>query len=155
MGEVWHYYKTASSSEKTSWSVTCSVVVLTSSRSNRNELLWRSADHSHNNVMILLNFGQTSCDCWHCRQAQYACKKFCMYTKCVKCMYFVQSYCTSAVPIMPWCNYISESVRKLCVAYDNVFRLLCDEPRDCSASFMFVRQGLPSCKIIIRQIYII
>ncbi|KAK2177183.1 hypothetical protein NP493_614g00033 [Ridgeia piscesae] len=56
---------------------------------------------------------------------------------------------------MPWCNYISESVRKLCLAYDNVFRLLCDEPRDCSASFMFVRQGLPSCKIRIRQIYII
>ena len=41
-------------------------------------------------------------------------------------------------------------MRKLCVAYNNVFRLLCNEPRDCSASYMFVSRGLPTCKMLIR-----
>ena len=35
-------------------------------------------------------------------------------------------------------HIIAESMRKLCVAYNNVFRFLCNEPRDCSASYMFV-----------------
>ena len=37
-------------------------------------------------------------------------------------------------------------MRKLCVAYNNVFRFLCNKPRDCSASYMFV-----SCKMLIRN----
>ena len=41
-------------------------------------------------------------------------------------------------------------MRKLCVAY-NVFRFLCNEPRDCSASYMFVSRGLPTCKMLIRK----
>ena len=50
-----------------------------------------------------------------------------------------------------WWNYRSESLRKLCVAYNNVFRFLCGEPRNCSASHMFVSRGLPTCKMLIRK----
>ena len=42
-------------------------------------------------------------------------------------------------------------MRKLCVAYNNVFRFLYNEPRDCSASYMFVSRGLPTCKMLIRK----
>ena len=48
-------------------------------------------------------------------------------------------------------QYKSESIRKLYVAYNNVFRLLCNEPRYCSASYMFVTRGLPTCKMLIRK----
>ena len=50
-----------------------------------------------------------------------------------------------------WCQYRSESLRKLCVAYNNVFRFLCREPRNCSASHMFVSRGLPTCNMLIRK----
>ena len=40
-------------------------------------------------------------------------------------------------------------MRKLCVAYNNVFRCLCNDPRDCSASYMFVSRGLPTLKMLI------
>ena len=40
-------------------------------------------------------------------------------------------------------------MRKLCVAYNNVFRLLCNDPRDYSASYMFVSRGLPTFKMLI------
>ena len=42
-------------------------------------------------------------------------------------------------------------MRKLCVAYNIVFIFLCSEPRDCSASYMFVSRGLPTCKMLIRK----
>ena len=42
-------------------------------------------------------------------------------------------------------------MRKLCVAYKNVFRFLCNEPRDCSASYMFVSRCLPTFKMLIRK----
>ena len=44
-----------------------------------------------------------------------------------------------------WCQYRSESLRKLCVAYNNVFRFVC---RERSASHMFVSRGLPTCMLI-------
>ena len=53
-----------------------------------------------------------------------------------------------------WWQYRSESLRKLCVAYNNVFRFLCREPRNCSASHMFVSRGLPICMLIRKSIYI-
>ena len=40
---------------------------------------------------------------------------------------------------------------KNCV-YTNVSRLLCNEPRDCSANSMFVSRGLPTCKMLIRLV---
>ena len=58
---------------------------------------------------------------------------------------------TAAHTCQLWCNYKSESIRKLYVAYNNVFRLLCHEPRYCSASYMFVTRGLPTCKMLIRK----
>ena len=37
---------------------------------------------------------------------------------------------------------------------NNVFRCICNEPRDCSASYMFVSRGLPTCKmLIIKNVY--
>ena len=41
-------------------------------------------------------------------------------------------------------------MRKLCVAYNNVFRLLRNKPLYCIASYMFVSRGLPICKMLIR-----
>ena len=68
----------------------------------------------------------------------------------VKCTLF-RSFCTSLYTCQLWCNYKSESIRKLYVAYNNVFRLLCNEPRYCTASYMFVTRGLPTCKMLIRK----
>ena len=71
-------------------------------------------------------------------------------SECVKCTLF-KSYCTSLYTCQLWCCYRAESLRKLCVAYNNhnVFRFVCNEPRDCSASYMFVSRGLPTCKMLI------
>ena len=44
-----------------------------------------------------------------------------------------------------WC----ESLRKLCVAYNNIFRKLIHQARACSASHMFVSRQLPTCKMLI------
>ena len=63
----------------------------------------------------------------------------------------VRSFCTSLYTCELWCQYRSESLRKLCVAYNNVFRFLCREPRNCSASHMFVSRGLPTCNMLIRK----
>ena len=73
-----------------------------------------------------------------------------MCSEHVKCTLF-RSFCTSLYTCQLWCNYKSESIRKLYVAYNNVFRLLCHEPRYCSASYMFVTRGLPTCKMLIRK----
>ena len=62
-----------------------------------------------------------------------------------------RSFCTSLYTCELWCQYRSESLRKLCVAYNNVFRFLCREPRNCSASHMFVSRGLPTCNMLIRK----
>ena len=77
-------------------------------------------------------------------------RKFYMCSEHVKCTLF-RSFCTSLYTCQLWCNYKSESIRKLYVAYNKVFRLLCHEPRYCSASYMFVTRGLPTCKMLIRK----
>ena len=68
----------------------------------------------------------------------------------VKCSLF-RSFCTSLYTCQLWCNYKSESIRTFYVEYNNVFRLLCSEPKYCSASYMFVKRGLPTCKMLIRK----
>ncbi len=70
-----------------------------------------------------------------------------MCTASVKITLF-RSFCTSLYTCELWWYYMSESLRKLCVAYNNVFRFLCGEPRNCSASHMFVSRGLPTCKML-------
>ena len=77
-------------------------------------------------------------------------RKFYMCSDHVKCTLF-RSFCTSLYTCQLWCNSKSESIRKLYVTYNNVFRLLCNEPRYCSASYMFVTRGLPTCKMLIRK----
>ena len=78
-------------------------------------------------------------------------RKFYMCTESVKCTLF-KSYCTSLYTCQLWFCYRAESTRKLCVAYNNVFRFVCNEPRDCSASYMFVSRGLPTCKMLNRSL---
>ena len=61
-----------------------------------------------------------------------------------------KSYCTSL-----YTYHTSESVRKHCVAYNNVFRLLCNEPRNCSDSHMFKSRGLPTCKVLTMNFFLV
>ena len=77
-------------------------------------------------------------------------RKFYMCSESVNTTLF-RSYCTSLYTCQLWWNHKAESLRKLCVAYNNVFRLLCNEPKDCSASHMFVSRGLPTCKMLLRK----
>ena len=60
-------------------------------------------------------------------------RKLYMYSDHVKCTLF-RSFCTSLYTCQLLCNYKSESIRKLYVAYNNMFRLLCNATRYCSAS---------------------
>ena len=73
-----------------------------------------------------------------------------MCTETVRISLF-KSYCSSLYTSSLWCNYSSESLRKLCVAYNNVFRKITFLPRDCRASLMFATRDLPTCTILIRK----
>ena len=75
-------------------------------------------------------------------------RKFYMCPETVRISLF-NSYCSSLYTSSLWCNYRSESLRKLCVAYNNVFRQITFLPRDCS--LMFATRDLPTCKILIRK----
>ena len=77
-------------------------------------------------------------------------RKFYMCTENVKIALF-KSYCTTLYTSTLWCKYRRESLRKLCVAYNNIFRKLTHQARDCSASQMFVSRQLPTCKMLIRR----
>ena len=58
-------------------------------------------------------------------------RTFIMCTDSVKITLF-RSFCTSLYTCELWWKYRSDSLRKLdplCVAYNNVFRFLCSEPR--------------------------
>ena len=73
-----------------------------------------------------------------------------MCTEDVKCTQF-KSYCTtySHDIIINW----SQLKDKIFVAYNNVFRLLCNEPRNYIniALVIFVSRGVPTCKMLIRN----
>ena len=77
-------------------------------------------------------------------------RKFYMCTENVKIALF-KSYCTTLYTSTLWCKYRRESLPKLCVAYNNIFRKLTHQARDCSASQMFVSRQLPTCKMLIRR----
>ena len=74
---------------------------------------------------------------------------FCSYN--VKIQLF-RSYCTSLYTCQLWVNYSKECMRKLTVAYNNIFRFLMNEPKCCSASLMFVSRRVPSLKELLRQL---
>ena len=76
-------------------------------------------------------------------------RKFYMCIENVKIALF-KSYRTTLYTSTMWCKYRRESLRKLCVAYNNIFRKLTHQARDCSASHMFVSRQLPTCKMLIR-----
>ena len=77
-------------------------------------------------------------------------REFYMCTDSVKTCLF-RSYCLNLYTCQLWTNYKVESLRKMCVAYNNVFQLVFNEPRVCSASHMFVSGSLPTCKMLIRK----
>ena len=73
-----------------------------------------------------------------------------MCTESVKITLF-RSCCTSLYTCELWWQYRSESLRKLCVIYNNVFRFVYREPRNCSASHMFESRGLHTCNMLIMK----
>ena len=77
-------------------------------------------------------------------------RKFYMCTETVRMSLF-KSYFSSLYTSALWCNYRLESLRKLCVAYNNVFQKITFLPRDCSVSLMFATRDLPTCKMLIRK----
>ena len=54
------------------------------------------------------------------------------------------AYCSSLYFAPLWVNFKSTSIRKLSVAYNNVFRRLLSLPRRCSASALFVHNHVSS-----------
>ena len=84
------------------------------------------------------------------RVMHYLGKHLCVLNESVKITLF-RSFFTHLYTCELWWQYRSESLRKLCVAYNNVFRFLCSEPRICSAGHMFVSRGLPTCNMLIRK----
>ena len=72
-------------------------------------------------------------------------RKCYMCTESVKCT-LSKSYCTSLYTCQLWYCHRAESMRTLCIAYYNVFRLLCNEPRDCSASYCLCQEAYPHVK---------
>ena len=63
----------------------------------------------------------------------------------------VEVHCT-LYTAQTWWKYTVHSFRKLCVAYNHVFRMLFKLPRDCSASEMFVMSNVPSCPALLRKL---
>ena len=78
-------------------------------------------------------------------------RKFNMCSNDVK-SYLFQTYCSPMYTAQLWWSYNKTSIKKLCVAYNNVFRMLHRLPRDCSASAMFVNNNVKNCSAIIRNL---
>ena len=84
-------------------------------------------------------------------QGNILARKFYMCSDEVKKMLF-RSYCNSPYGCHLWWRYNQETMRRLTVSFNNAFRILCNEPRWCSASYMFVSRNLPTLKIVIRKL---
>ena len=54
------------------------------------------------------------------------------------------AYCSSMYCAALWCNFKKYTIRKLTVAYNNIFRRLMFLPKWCSASGMFVHSAVNS-----------
>ena len=66
--------------------------------------------------------------------------------------FLFNTYCSSMYTAHLWWNYNVSSIKKLYVAYNNVFRFLHKLPRDCSASAMFVSNNVRNCSAIFRNL---
>ena len=90
-----------------------------------------------------------------CRQLYAQCnslaRRFHMSSDSVKVTLF-RSYSSSLYTAQLWWKYVVFSVIKLCVAYNNAFRMLFRLPRDCSASGMFVETNVMNCPALIRKL---
>ena len=81
-------------------------------------------------------------------------RKFYMCTENVKKLLCLNHTVQLYILVPCGSKYRRESLRKLCVAYNNIFRKLTHQARDCSASQMFVSRQLPTCKMLImRNVY--
>ena len=66
-------------------------------------------------------------------------------------MTLFRSYCTNFYCTQLWFNYSKETMRKLCVAYNNTIRKLLGYSRCCSASGMLVETNLASFQCLRRK----
>ena len=66
-------------------------------------------------------------------------------------MTLFRSYCTNFYCTQLWFNYSKETMRKLCVAYNNTIRKLLGYSRFCSASGMLVETNLASFQCLRRK----
>ena len=64
----------------------------------------------------------------------------------------LRTFCSPMYTAQLWWNYTVASIHKLHVAYNNVFRLLLNQPKYCSASTMFVEYHVPDSKAVIRNL---
>ena len=64
----------------------------------------------------------------------------------------VNTFCYPVYTAQLWWNYTVASIHKLHVAYNNVFRLLLNQPKYCSASTMFVEYHVSDSKAVIRNL---
>ena len=78
-------------------------------------------------------------------------RKFSMCSHDVK-IHLFQTYCSPMYTAQLWWSYNKSSIKKLYIAYNNVFRMLHRLPRDCSASAMFVNSHVKNCSAIIRNL---
>ena len=67
-------------------------------------------------------------------------RKFGKCSDSVKITLF-RTYCTTMYTPHLWWNHTKVSIKKLQVAYNNIFRVLCHEDKFCSASLMFVSRA--------------
>ena len=61
----------------------------------------------------------------------------------VKCDLF-KAFCCNMYCSHLWCDYKNNTLRRLIVGYNHSFRIIMNYPRHCSASGMFVSNGIPS-----------
>ena len=64
----------------------------------------------------------------------------------------LRTFCSPIYTAQLWWNYTVASIHNLHVAYNNVFRLLLNQPKYCSASTMFVEYHVPDSKAVIRNL---
>ena len=78
-------------------------------------------------------------------------QKFYMCSTEVK-LTLLRTFCSPMYTAQLWWNYTVATIRKLHVAYNNVFRLLLNQPKYSSASTMFVEYHVPDSKAVIRNL---
>ena len=64
----------------------------------------------------------------------------------------LRPFCSPVYTAQMWWNYKVASIHKLNVACNNVFRLLLNQPKYCSASTMLVEYHVPDSIAVIRNL---